>query len=341
MTTAAIVSPYDFHPVGEVPVHDATHLKTVLDQASAAFEDRKSWLSVADRMGILERFSKLFESQTDKLGAEAAAEGGKPWQDSLVEVKRALNGIRLAIETLPHLTGTEIPMNLNASSANRLAYTFREPGGLVTAISAFNHPVNLVIHQVVPAIATGCPVVIKPASKTPLSCFTIVDLLHQAGLPPAWCQAVMCDSTTAKGLVTDSRINFLTFIGSARVGWSLRAELPPGATCTLEHGGAAPVIIEPDADLQDAIPLLVKGGFYHAGQVCVSVQRIYAHESIAKTVADALAERAKHLIVGDPLDPKTEVGPLIHPDEVTRVASWVKEAIDQGATLLCGGKRLS
>jgi acyl-CoA reductase-like NAD-dependent aldehyde dehydrogenase len=222
-----------------------------------------------------------------------------------------------------------------------MAYTYREPGGLVSAISAFNHPVNLIIHQVIPAIAVGCPVVVKPASKTPLSCLSLVELLHQAGLPKEWCQALLCSNEDAKQLVTDRRVNFLTFIGSSRVGWDLRSKLAPGANCALEHGGVAPVVVEADANIEEAVPLLVKAGFYHAGQVCVSVQRVYSHESLAKSLAEKMAEKAAKLVVGDPADPKTEVGPLISHTECQRVSEWVDEAVQKGAKLLCGGKKIS
>jgi acyl-CoA reductase-like NAD-dependent aldehyde dehydrogenase len=224
---------------------------------------------------------------------------------------------------------------------NRMAYTYREPGGLVSAISAFNHPVNLIIHQVIPAIAAGCPVVVKPASRTPLSCLSLVELLHQSGLPKELCQAVVCSNEDAELLVTDRRLSFLTFIGSANVGWALRSKLAPGANCALEHGGVAPVIVEADANIEEAVPLLVKAGFYHAGQVCVSVQRVYAHESVAMKVAEQMAEKAAKLVVGDPADPKTEVGPLITHAECQRVAEWVEEAVKRGAKLLCGGKKIS
>jgi acyl-CoA reductase-like NAD-dependent aldehyde dehydrogenase len=261
--------------------------------------------------------------------------------DTKVEVARAIGGIQIAIETISHLLGREIPMRQNAASMNRMAYTYREAGGLVSAISAFNHPINLIIHQVIPAIAVGCPVVVKPASRTPFSCLSLVELLHQSGLPKEWCQAVVCSNEDAELLVTDRRLSFLTFIGSAKVGWALRSKLAPGANCALEHGGVAPVIVEADANIEEAVPLLVKAGFYHAGQVCVSIQRVYAHESVAMKLAEQMAEKAAKLVVGDPADPKTEVGPLISHGECQRVADWVEEAVKGGAKLLCGGKKIS
>ena len=339
--TIKVHNPFNGKQVGEVPIEDRKQVQEALDRAAAVFANRSKWLSVPERIGILERFKKLVEANQDKLVEQAIAEGGKPLVDTKVEVARAIGGIQIAIETISHLLGREIPMRQNAASMSRMAYTYREAGGVVSAISAFNHPINLIIHQVIPAVAVGCPVVVKPASKTPLSCLSLVDFLHQAGLPKEWCQAVVCSNEDAELLVTDPRLSFLTFIGSAKVGWGLRSKLAHGASCSLEHGGVAPVIVEADADIEEAVPLLVKAGFYHAGQVCVSVQRVYAHESLAKKVAEKMAEKAAKLIVGDPTDPKTEVGPMISQAECQRVADWVDEAVQKGANLLCGGKKIS
>jgi acyl-CoA reductase-like NAD-dependent aldehyde dehydrogenase len=271
----------------------------------------------------------------------AAEEGGKPYIDSEVEVLRAINGVKLAVAYIGQIKGEQIPMGHTKSSANRLAFTFREPIGVVSSISAFNHPLNLIIHQTVPAIAVGSPVIIKPALTTPLSCLAFMDILKEAGLPDGWCQVIVTDNDAAEKLVSDERINYLSFIGSAKVGWYLRSKLSPGTRCALEHGGAAPVIVEQDADVESMLPALLKGGFYHAGQVCVSVQRVFVHESICEDVANKLAKMAGSLIVGDPLDKKTEVGPLILPREVDRVEEWVNEAVSKGAKILSGGKRIS
>ena len=341
MKKIPVTNPYNGRVVGEVPLQDGNQVREVLDRTAGVFADRARWLTVPQRIEVLEKFQKLLEKNQEKLIQQALSEGGKPLIDTRVEMARAINGVRVAIETIPHLLGREIPMRLNAASMNRMAYTFREPGGLVSAISAFNHPINLIIHQVIPAVAVGCPVVVKPASKTPLSCLSLVDLLHQAGLPKEWCQVVVCSNEDAELLVTDRRLNFLTFIGSSRVGWALRAKLAPGANCALEHGGAAPVVVEEDANLEEVVPLLVKAGFYHAGQVCVSVQRVYAHESLAMKLAEEMAGKAGKLVVGDPADPKTEVGPLISHSECQRVSDWVDEAVKKGAKLLCGGKKIS
>jgi acyl-CoA reductase-like NAD-dependent aldehyde dehydrogenase len=248
----------------------------------------------------------------------------------------------MRVGELEHLAGREIPMGLTPASQDRWAFTIKEPVGVVAAISAFNHPLNLVVHQVVPAIATGCPVIIKPATSTPLSCLRFVELAHEAGLPPAWCQTLVVEDTAlAEKLVTYPGIAFLSFIGSAKVGWYLRSKLSPGARCALEHGGAAPVIVDRSVEVDAIVEPLVKGGYYHAGQVCVSVQRIFVHADIMPQLVERLTDRVRALRVGDPTLPDTEVGPLILPKEVDRVAAWVREAVDSGGKVTTGGTRIS
>ncbi len=339
--TLSVSSPYDGSLIKEIALQEDKHVGKAIDKACQLYSDRKSWMPGYARIDILNRVVELMKDQVEELTRIAATEGGKPWMDSKVEVLRAINGVQLAVEHLGHMGGSEIPMGLTPSSVNRIAYTRREPIGLVASVSAFNHPLNLIIHQTVPAIAVGSPVIIKPALTTPLSCLNFLNILKDAGLPEGWCQAVVCDNETAEKLVTDPRIDYLSFIGSARVGWYLRSQLAPGTRCALEHGGAAPVIIERDANIEEMIPLLAKGGFYHAGQVCVSVQRVFVHEDIGKEVSAKLAEHAERMKVGDPLDPGTDVGPLISASEADRVEAWVNESINGGAEILCGGERLS
>ena len=341
MTVIKVNRPHDQSLIQEVPLMNTQTLENILSNAHRLFLNTEHWLPAYERIEILERVAQIMIGQIDKLTKIAAQEGGKPYQDSKVEVLRAVNGVKLAIEYIAHIKGEQIPMGHTRSSSQRLAYTMREPIGLVASVSAFNHPLNLTVHQTVPAIAVGSPVIIKPAKVTPLSCFAFMDILKEAGLPEGWCSAFIGDVELTQKLVMDSRINYFSFIGSAKVGWSLRSKLSPGTRCALEHGGVAPVIVEPDADIDEMLPALLKGGFYHAGQVCVSVQRLFVHEEICDDVAQRLAAMAKELIVGDPLEEKTEVGPLITPGEVDRVEQWVNEAVEKGAVLLCGGQRLS
>ncbi|MCZ6516176.1 MAG: aldehyde dehydrogenase family protein, partial [Gammaproteobacteria bacterium] len=272
----------------------------------------------------------------------AASEGGKPYKDSKVEVVRAIDGVHLCVETLRAHRGSVIPIGATQATTGRLAFTQKEPIGVVVAVSAFNHPLNLIVHQVGPAVATGCPIIVKPAADTPLSCLRFVKILREAGLPDPWCQAIVTDDIeTAQKLVTDARVGFFSFIGSARVGWMLRSRLAPGTRCALEHGGAAPVILAEPYDKELALTSILKGGFYHAGQVCVSVQRVFAPVADAAEFAGALAKGAEALVVGAPEDAGTDVGPLIRTREVDRVAEWVDEAVAAGAKLLCGGNRIS
>ncbi len=341
MTKLRVTFPYDESLIQELDFHTEQQAEQALVEAFALYENKHAWLPAYQRIAVLEKLWQLMQAERTELARLAASEGGKPLLDSEVEVDRAIQGIKIAIQTLGQLKGEEIPMDLTSATANRLAFTFCEPVGVVLAISAFNHPLNLIVHQVIPAIAVGCPVLIKPALDTPLSCLKLIELLYQAGLPAAWCQVLICQNELTQKLVADPRVSFLTFIGSSKVGWHLRALLAPGTRCALEHGGAAPVIIDADADLTKALPLLVKGGFYHAGQVCVSVQRIYVHQRICREFAEQLAMAAEKLVVGDPLEARTEVGPLIRSTEVERVASWVEQAVDAGAQLLCGGKALT
>ena len=337
-----VTSPYNLEKIASVDYANADQVNQALNAAYQTFRDKTQWLSVKQRVDILDKAAQAIDSNIQPLALEAAREGGKPLNDSIVELHRAVDGLKLAIETIRSDMGHVIPMGGDAYSSNRAAFTQKEPIGVVVAVSAFNHPFNLIVHQVAAAVAAGCPVIVKPAETTPISCMNFVNILHEAGLPKALCQAlVVNDLTVAEQLVTDQRVAFFSFIGSAKVGWMLRAKLTPGARCALEHGGAAPALVYQDADLDTAVPLLAKGGFYHAGQVCVSVQRLFAEQSIARTLADQLVEFGKKMKVGDPTLADTDIGPLILPREVDRVDDWVKQAIQDGAELLCGGEKLS
>ena len=337
-----VTAPYDGAPIATLDTANSDAVDLALSTAYGLFRDRSCWLDIEQRVEIFRRAAGIMREQAERLALEAAREGGKPLADSQDEVARAIDGVDICVETLRRQSGEEIPMHLNAASSHRVAFTRHEPIGVVVAISAFNHPLNLIVHQVAPAVATGCPVIVKPAEDTPLSCMRFVEILREAGLPEEWCQALtVSDIPVATKLVTDPRVGFFTFIGSAKVGWMLRSQLSPGTRCALEHGGVAPAIVAADADLDAAIDLLAKGGFYHAGQVCVSVQRVLADRSIARTLAERLADRARVLKVGDPTLPDTQVGPLIRKSEVARVEEWVREAVDGGAEALCGAEVLS
>lgn len=336
-----VVNPYNQEIIGEVQTLEWCIIDEMLNTASRLHRNRASWLPAHERIDILKRTTEIMNAREQELAYLIANEGGKPLKDARVEVTRAIGGIELCIHEINQLAGKEIPMDLTEAGSGRIAFTQREPIGPVFAASAFNHPLNLIVHQVAPAVAAGCPVIVKPASDTPLSCKAFVDILLEAGLPNDWCHFALCDNATAEKLVSDSRLAFFSFIGSARVGWMLRSKLAPGTRCALEHGGVAPVIVDETADITDMIPLLAKGGFYHSGQVCVSVQRVFVPNSMMDKIAAELGKVADTLVVGNATDEETDCGPLIRPREVDRVEEWVNEALEQGAKLICGGKRLS
>ena len=334
-----VKSPFDGKLIGKVDSLGAAGVEQALKNAAATFADKSAALPAERRVEILERTAELMQENFDELVALAVSEGGKPKVDTEAEVKRAMDGVKNCVECIRTERGTEIPMGINPASRNRLAMTTREPIGPVVAVSAFNHPLNLIVHQLGPAVATGCPVIIKPASETALSCFRFVELLREAGLPDAWCQPLLTiNNEVATQLVTDERVAFFSFIGSGKVGWSLKSQLAPGTRCALEHGGIAPVIVTANADLDKCLPLLVKGGYYHAGQVCVSVQRVYIASVIAEDFTNRFVDLVKELKVGDPAKEDTDVGPLIRHSETDRVAQWVDEAVQAGAQLLCVGQ---
>ena len=334
-----IVQAFDRERIAELPSDDADALEHKLETARRLFADRQAWLRPHQRIAALNRMADLVAERRTHFGTLIAREGGKPYADALVETDRAIDGLRNAAEIVRTLAGEEIPMGLTPASDNRRAWTIREPIGVIAAISAFNHPLNLIVHQVAPAIATGCPVIVKPATATPLCCFELVDIAREAGIPEGWVQTFLPeDNALAQKLASDSRIAFLSFIGSARVGWHLRANLAPGTRCALEHGGVAPVIVDRSADLDAIVEPIAKGGYYHAGQVCVSVQRIYVHAATIDAFVDRFAARVAALRVGDPVLPDTEVGPLIRPAETDRVEGWIAEAVATGARHLGGGR---
>ncbi len=338
--TLQVLQAFDRTVISEIPMDDARMLEAKLASAARAMRDRGAWLKPHQRGGILWRTASLLEARQAHFAQLIAREGGKPFSDAAVEVIRAIDGLRNAAEELRVFAGREIPMGLTPASEGRWAFTTKEPIGVVAAISAFNHPLNLIVHQVAPAIAVGCPVIVKPAMATPLSCLDFVALLREAGLDEPWCQTVITDDNAlAERLATDPRVAFLSFIGSAKVGWYLRSKLAPGTRCALEHGGAAPVIVDRSAPLDRIIEPIVKGGYYHAGQVCVSTQRIFVHADVMDEFVERLAARVRSLRVGDPLLQETEVGPLITPHEANRVMSWTDEAVSAGAVIIGGGRQ--
>ena len=312
-----------------------------LDVARKRFANRKSHLALHERIDILERLHRIMEREEPALAVLISEEGGKPLLDARVEASRAKACVRIAINAISQEPGRVISLGRQSASAGRTNLTQRFPRGVVLAFSAFNHPLNLVVHQVVPAFATGCPCVVKPASDTPLSCLRLVDLMYEAGVPGDYIQtSIVTDLDVAGDMVSSDSIAFFSFIGSARVGWMLRRRVHAGVRCALEHGGVAPAIVMPSANLELAVPSITKGGYYHAGQVCVSTQRVFAHAEIYDELVEKLTHSVGSLVVGDARDATTEVGPLIRGAEVDRVEAWVNEALEAGAVSCVGGNRL-
>jgi len=302
---------------------------------------KNSELKPYQRIEILTKLATLMQKEQEDFAKLIANEGGKPIKDARVEVTRAIDGVGIAIAELRALKGEEVPMGTTKAGDGRFAFTTLEPIGVVVSVSAFNHPLNLIIHQVVPAIATGCPVIVKPATSTPLNCLRLAQLFKEAGLPNGWLQVALTNTENSQKLVTDKRVGFFSFIGSARIGWMLKSKLANGARCALEHGGVAPLILDEYSNMDAFLDGVIKAGFYHSGQVCVSVQRIFVPKNKEKEIAQQIANRAKKLIVGDAINEDTDIGPLISSNELIRVSKWIDEAVSEGAELITGGKAIN
>lgn len=336
----AVYAPYDGHLITELEFQNRQSIEQVLDTAYGYYQNRDAWLKPNQRVKILQNFLEAICQNEETLIELASLEGGKPVKDTRKELTRAKAALFTAIETIPQLIGREVPMGLSEASQNRMAYTFYEPCGVVFAISAFSHPINLIIHHIAPALAVGCPVIIKPSLSTPLSCLKLIELLYESGAPKPLCQAIVCDNLSTEKVCSDSRISFLSYTGSHTVGWYLRSLIAPGAQSILIHGGACPVIVDENCDITKAANLIVRGAFYHSGQIGASVQRVYAHHKVLKALSKKLVELTSKLKIGDPFDEETDVGPLVDKAAHTRITAWVNQAIDAGTKCLVGGKPL-
>lgn len=291
-----------------------------------------------ERSKILKDVAQDLKAQLDFLAWVIASEGGKPLKDAKVEAARAVATLELCAEETAGLVGEVVPMERTPAGKDHVAFTLRSPIGPVLAISAFNHPLNLISHQVGCAIASGCAVVLKPASVTPISAHFLLEAFEKAGLPKNALRVVNAEVSLVEHLVASSEFNYLTFIGSAKVGWEMRKKVAPGTRMALEHGGQAAAIVREDAELTPAVTALLKGSFYHAGQVCISTQRIFVHEKIYQPFLNEFKAGAEKLIVGPATDEKTDVGPLIKSSEVERLQNWIAEAQKRGAKILMGNK---
>ena len=333
-----VLAPWDGSVVGRTYLGDDDMFERAADAASAAAPAMAA-LPAYERAAILRRVAAALGAGRDEFARTLAAEAGKPVRESAVEVDRAAFTFSVAADESLRLGGEMLPLDLMPHGARRFAVTRRFPVGPVAAISPFNFPLNLAAHKLAPAVAAGNPIVLKPATRTPLSALIIARLLDDAGLPKGALSVLPFDRTTGDRLVTDDRFALLTFTGSSAVGWSMKAR-SGRKRVVLELGGNAGVIVDADADVDRVVDRIVAGGFAYAGQSCISVQRVYVHDTLMARVAEALAAKLEGLTVGDPLDEATDVGPLITIEEAERVDTWVQEAVAAGARLLTGGRRV-
>jgi len=330
-------APYDGALVGRVPACGPEQVNDAVRAAKGALVAGP--LAAWKRAEILDRAAQLLAQRTDELARTIALESAKPIKTARVEAQRAISTFTFAAVAARTLAGDVVPMDASAAGETKLAFTLRVPIGVVGAISPFNFPLNLVAHKVAPAIAAGCPVVLKPASQTPLSALTLARmLLEECGLPAGHLNVVTGGGGTVGNAIVDHPdIALITFTGSPEVGWGIRARAARKKV-GLELGNNAPLIIEPSADVETAAKKISVAGFSHAGQSCISTQRIYVHEAVRERFLDALVPLVEGLTVGDPLEEATDVSALISTGERDRVQSWVDEAIAGGAQILAGGK---
>ena len=330
-----VESPYDGSTVARVAKAGATEARTAIDAAERAMRDP---LPAHKRAEILVRVAGALGKRADEVAEQISAEAGKPLKAARVEVARAMSTYTMSAVEARKLAGEMVPMDASQAGEGKLAFTQRLPIGVVGAISPFNFPLNLVAHKIAPALAAGCAVVLKPASQTPLSALLLAELEHDAGLPPGWLN-VLAGPASELGdvLVDDERVKLITFTGSAGVGWGIR-ERASRKRVNLELGNATPVIVESDADIDDAAARCAANAFSFAGQSCISVQRIYVQRDAYDAFRDAFVPRVQALVVGDPADEATDVGPLISRSERDRVVAWIAEAEAAGAAILTGGR---
>ena len=328
-------SPYSGDVVGRVAKAGAAEARRAVDAAEAAMGEP---LPAHERAAILDRVAVLLEARQEDAAQLISAEAGKPLKAARVEAARAVSTFTFAAVEARKLVGETVPMDASQAGAGKLAFTLRRPIGVVGAISPFNFPLNLVAHKLAPALAAGCAVVLKPASQTPFSALLLAELMTEAGLPPGWLN-VLVGPASAIGdvLVEDERVRALTFTGSGEVGWKL-AERAPRKRVKLELGNATPVLVEADADLEDVAARLAANAFSFAGQSCISVQRIYVRREAYDELVSRFVPKVEALVVGDPADEATDVGPLIDRDARDRVLAWIEEARTAGAEILTGGE---
>jgi acyl-CoA reductase-like NAD-dependent aldehyde dehydrogenase len=328
-------SPYSGETVARVARAGAEHARKALDAAERAMS---SPLPAHERAAILDRVAALLKERHDEVAQTISAEAGKPMKAARVEAERAVSTYTMAALEARRLAGEVVPMDASAAGVGKVAYTMRVPIGIVGAITPFNFPLNLVAHKVAPALAAGCAVVLKPAGHTPLSALLLGELETEAGLPPGWLNVLVGPSAEIGDvIVEDERVKLITFTGSSGVGWKIR-ERAVKKRVNLELGNATPVVVEADADIEEAATKLAANAFSFAGQSCISVQRIYVKREAYDAFVSRFVPKVQALKVGDPGEEDTDVGPVIDEDARDRIVSWVEEAKSAGATVLAGGE---
>lgn len=334
--TITVRSPYDNEVIGEIPAMTAADVDRAVGIAKQALHTNP--LPLWKRAEILDKAAARLTERREEFAQIIAREAAKPIKTARVEAERAVGTFQFAAAEARKLGGEMIPLDAIPSGEGKLGFTLRVPIGVVGAIAPFNFPLNLVVHKVGPAIAAGCPVVLKPASQTPFSSLALASMLvDECGLPVEYLQVVTGGGgTVGNALVDHPDVALITFTGSPEVGWSIRARAPRKRV-GLELGNNAPCIIEPDGDWKTAAAKIKVAGFSHAGQSCISTQRVFVHSSIAEEFTAALVAHVETLVVGDPMDEATDVSALISTSERDRVAEWVAEAAAQGAHVATGG----
>jgi glyceraldehyde-3-phosphate dehydrogenase (NADP+) len=306
--------------------------------AAAHTAPQTRFMPAYKRSEVLGKIVSSIKSRHEDLSRQLALEAGKPIRTARQEVDRAVLTFTIASEEAKRIGGELLPMDVAPAGENRVGLVRRFAIGPISAITPFNFPMNLVAHKVAPALAAGCPVVLRPASATPLSALSLAEIIHESGYPRGGFSVVPSSTDAAEPMITDERVKLLTFTGSPAVGWPFKNKAGR-KRITLELGGNAGVIVHDDADLDFAISRIVTFAFGYAGQSCISVQRVFVHSSIYQTFMDKFLPKVKALVVGDPLDEKTDVGPMIDEGSAAKVEEWVNEAVAGGAKVLTGGTR--
>lgn len=333
-----IHNPFDGTIVGTIPELTESQVKNAL-QTAADFKAEFAQMPAYEKAGILTRTAAIIEREAEELATLIVRESGKPLRYARGEVRRAVETFTFAADEARRLRGETIPMDAASGGIGKVGYYIRVPIGVVAAITPFNFPLNLVAHKVAPAIAAGCPILLKPAPATPLTAIRLMEIMREAGLAPAAFQVLTGDADVGKWLTTDDRVDMISFTGSPAVAHQI-SKVSGLRRTTFELGGNAAVIVDEGTPITDAlVDRLLVGGFAYSGQVCISVQRMYIHRSLYETLKERLVARTEQLVTGNPSDDHTEIGPLISEAAAERIEAWVQEGVSEGATLLCGGTR--